>query len=251
MKGAPFIILIALVMLALSPAESYRSFDLGTRTCKLVTIGSTDSVAVFLSLHDDENTSVDAFKEVHEEIDHAAMVELQQSGSRLLKYGHGENDYFVDPNRIFSIIGLNNSLKKHNKSYPAEISVSLARFTKNILEHILPEDQKTYLVALHNNTNDQYSIKSYLGNPDAEKVNINPSEDPDDFFLVTEISDFEYFKSLKRNVVLQSHDAFDDGSLSIYCERFERPYINIEAQDGHKSIQRSMIKEVYSHIKTK
>ena len=87
--------------------------------------------------------------------------------------------------------------------------------------------------------------------PDAEKVNINPSEDPDDFFLVTEISDFEYFKSLKRNVVLQSHDAFDDGSLSIYCERLERPYINIEAQDGHKSIQRSMIKEVYSHIKTK
>jgi hypothetical protein len=80
---------------------------------------------------------------------------------------------------------------------------------------------------------------------------MNPSEDPDDFFFVTNLQDFEFFKTKKRNVVLQSLIALDDGSFSIYCARINQAYINIEAQDGHKETQKLMIKEAYQLIQSK
>ncbi|MBK7099776.1 MAG: hypothetical protein IPH58_17615 [Sphingobacteriales bacterium] len=104
--------------------------------------------------------------------------------------------------------------------------------------------QNGYIVALHNNTDSSYSILSYLNAKDAEDVYINENEDIDDFFFVTARSEFEYFKSLGRNVVLQSEEVKDDGSLSVYCQNNGIPYINIEAQHGHLQEQAEMIKEI-------
>jgi hypothetical protein len=50
-------------------------------------------------------------------------------------------------------------------------------------------------------------------------------------------------------VVLQSANAIDDGSLSIYCQKNKLPYINIEAQHGQKAEQIKMLQETYSLIK--
>lgn len=55
----------------------------------------------------------------------------------------------------------------------------------------------------------------------------------------------------KYNIVLQSENASDDGSLSIYCQRNKLHYINIEAQNGQKEHQKKMILETYSLIKNK
>jgi hypothetical protein len=244
-------ILLFFIITSPSVIDEIKELDLGTRTCKLFIKGERQNVAIFLSLHDDENTSVNAFNEICENLDKPLLIELQQSGSRFIKYGHKGLDYLIDPNRIFSEKGLTNTLKKNNKTIPAEIRGPLKDFSEKILDLILPNDKNKYIVALHNNSNDNYSAKSYVGSNDAEKIYINPKEDVDDFFFVTDSSDFEFFKTKKRNVILQSKDVTDDGSFSVYCAKKSIPYINIEAQDGHKEIQKLMIKEAYLLIKSK
>jgi hypothetical protein len=51
--------------------------------------------------------------------------------------------------------------------------------------------------------------------------------------LVTELAVFNLLKKENVNVVLQSKDAVDDGSLSIYAMQNSIPYINAEVQHGH------------------
>lgn len=62
--------------------------------------------------------------------------------------------------------------------------------------------------------------------------NINPyifaNKDPDDFILVTKKEDFLSFIKLGQNVVLQSEDPPQDGSLSVVLKKDR--YINIEAE---------------------
>jgi hypothetical protein len=249
-------ILILLFFLPLSvdrslPIDEEKTINLGSKSCKLILKGKLENNAIFLSLHDDENTSVIAFNEVSQSIDNPVLIELQQSGSRFIKYGYNGLDYLIDPNRIFTEIGINNTLKKNNKTVPAELKVALKKVSIQLIDLILPKDKKKYIVAIHNNSNDNYSAKSYVGSNDAEKIYMNPSEDPDDFFFVTNLQDFEFFKTKKRNVILQSLKALDDGSFSIYCARINQPYINIEAQDGHKETQKLMIKEAYQLIQSK
>jgi hypothetical protein len=249
-------ILILLFFLPLSvdrslPIDEEKTINLGSKSCKLILKGKLENNAIFLSLHDDENTSVIAFNEVSQSIDNPVLIELQQSGSRFIKYGYNGLDYLIDPNRIFTEIGINNTLKKNNKTVPAELKVALKKVSIQLIDLILPKDKKKYIVAIHNNSNDNYSAKSYVGSNDAEKIYMNPSEDPDDFFFVTNLQDFEFFKTKKRNVILQSLKALDDGSFSIYCARINQPYINIEAQEGHKETQKLMIKEAYQLIQSK
>jgi hypothetical protein len=249
------ITLITSLIFSFSPyqlaSEEEKTLQLGTRSCKLLTTGDRQNNAIFLSLHDDENTSVEAFYEVYEKIDKAFLIELNQSGSRFIKYGYKGSDFLIDPNRIFTEKGLTNTLKKNNKSFPSEIIEPLKKFSDELLDEILPKDKDKYIVAIHNNSNENYSAKTYVGSNDAEKTYVNPNEDVDDFFFVTNNSDFEFFKSKKRNVILQSKKVQDDGSLSVYCDKHNYPYINIEAQDGHKETQKLMIKEAYSLIKSK
>ena len=108
-----------------------------------------------------------------------------------------------------------------------------------------------YIVAIHNNTNNNFSVLTYKNSKNAEQVYVNDTQDIDNFFIVTNKSDFDYFKDTKRNVVLQSVNAIDDGSFSVYCQKNKLPYINIEAQNGQKSEQIKMINETYSLIKHK
>lgn len=231
--------------------DEEKVINLGSKSCKLIRKGNLENGSLFLSLHDDENTSVIAFNEVSQFIGQPVLIELQQSGSRFIKYGYNGLEYSIDPNRIFTEIGLTSTLKKYNKSFPNEVKESLNKFSKQLLDLILPSDKKKYIVAIHNNSNDNYSAKSYVGNKDAEKIYMNPAEDVDDFFFVINQQDFEFFKAKKRNVILQSKQATDDGSFSIFCARNSQAYINIEAQDGHKDIQKKMIKEAYELIMSK
>ena len=71
------------------------------------------------------------------------------------------------------------------------------------------------------------------------------------FSLLTIKADFDFFRSKNFNVVLQNENAGDDGSLSVFCQKNQIPYINIEAQNGHKEKQMQMIKESYYLIMNK
>ena len=103
-----------------------------------------------------------------------------------------------------------------------------------------------HIVALHNNTNANYSISSYLNGGseygNAAKIYINKKEDADDFIFTTDENIFRACKKLKLNVALQDNvHCFDDGSLSVYCGRRNISYTNIEAEHGHLQKQMEMI----------
>ena len=236
---------------SLTRQKNQHIFNLGSTQCELNCSISSNEFAVFLSIHDDENTAVEAFNAIIDQCPKFSLMELNQSGGRLIQYELNGKSYLVDPNRIFSQEGLISSLKKYNKNYPEEVISGFSKFATEFLSKVLPKTRKTYLIAAHNNTEGNLSINTYKGSPVAKEIYSNPSMDIDDFLYVTDQEDFNYFKSKKYNVVLQANSIPDDGSLSVYCQKNNIPYINIESQDGHLEIQKKMIIDTYNLIKTK
>ena len=108
---------------------------------------------------------------------------------------------------------------------------------------------------MHNNTDVNYTIKSYLpGGDEAQntaQIHINPDMDVDDFVYTTDLGFFEKLRARNINVILQDNEKYvNDGSLSVYCGKKGIPYINIEAQKGHFDEQLFLIKEVMAILQT-
>ncbi len=197
---------------------------------------------------------MEAFSEIRALLPNCKLYELKQNGERLIKYKIKGKDYLFDPNRIFSSSGIKITILKyleHNKTPTQELENGLSLFADSLLKTIELKNPDCYIVAIHNNTNNDFSVIYYKNSKDAEEVYINNNEDIDNFYIVTSKTDFRYFKSKNKNVVLQSANANDDGSISIYCQKNNIKYINIEVQHGHKEQQIKMIKETYSLIKNK
>ena len=102
------------------------------------------------------------------------------------------------------------------------------------------------VVALHNNTEDRYSLTSYLPQgseaASAARVSVGPGVDRDDFVFTTDAQLFEILKGSNDNVVLQAAGAPDDGSLSVALAGHS--YANVEAEHGHREAQRRMADRV-------
>jgi len=228
-----------------------NTLPLGTKKCTLTFSTSSSELGILLSIHDNENTAIKAYNNVTNRCPELSLIELNQTGERLIRYEFQGIDYSIDPNRIFSKIGILNSLKKYNTTFPEEVVLGFSEFSNRLLLYVIPKSKGTYIIALHNNSENKFSINSYRNSNEAKEIYINPSCDIDDFFYVINKLDFEYFKNKKYNVVLQNTNIIDDGSLSVYCQKNNIPYINIEAQDGHLEIQKKMILETYNLLKHK
>ncbi len=210
--------------------------------------GETDFV--FFNMHDNENTSVDASKKYIEE-NGGCLVEVKANGDRLITFTLNNINYTFDPNRIFTDVGIKKTLKKHG-NYSEKAFTVVQKFAQFLINLVFMDDPKA-IIAVHNNTNGRYSVKSYSTNGvyqnDAESVNVVESHDSDDFFFVTERKYFESIQDLGFNVALQNNEnVTDDGSLSVYCGQHEIPYINIEAQQGHFDQQLEMMEAIPSII---
>ncbi len=102
------------------------------------------------------------------------------------------------------------------------------------------------VLTLHNNTEGGYSARSYEPGAeyasDAAAVTVHAGTDPDDFFFVTDRALYDALVAEGFNAVLQDNDAAtDDGSLSVWAAREGVPYVNVEAQHGHRAEQARMI----------
>lgn len=193
-KKSHGLILIAIITLTSFSYESEKTFNLGNRICKISTIGQDEKFAKFISLHDNENTSVEAFLEIKSLLPKCRLYELKQDEERLLKYEIKGNVYLFDPNRVFSLSGIKGTLTKYNKNYPNELEKNLKLFADSLLVAMKIINANNYIVAIHNNTNNDFSVLSYKNSKDAIEVNINNAEDIDNFFIVTSKNDFDYFK---------------------------------------------------------
>lgn len=253
--------LISLLVLFLTDCQEHPDLDLDHDQVPL-RVGDTaiylnlykhgSRKFIYFNVHENENTSVRAIK-IFIKKHGGYFVEIKSHGQRLINFELDGNHYTFDPNRIFTDVGIKKTLEKYGE-YSQNAQQSIQLLAKNILRNIITDSIET-VIAVHNNTNSNYSIKSYLEGG-KEQINSkdvfhNPNIDPDDFFYVTNKKYFDFLKSKQRNVILQDEtNLVDDGSLSVYCGNNGISYINIEAQHGHLEEQLEMLKDVLEILTT-
>ena len=207
---------------------------------------------VFINLHDDETTSVTATKNLLQTRG-GLLIKLENNNKRNISFRLNGGIHTFDPNRIFSRNGIRLSLagfKNINNNAVEEVG----KFAKRILR-IFPK-KPSCVIALHNNTEGNLSVKSYLPGSehetDAEKLYTGNNQDPDDFFLTTDNLLFEQLSSEKYNTVLQDNlRVQQDGSLSVYFGEKNIRYLNCETE--HKKVKQyeEMITVAFKYLSQK
>lgn len=200
-----------------------------------------DSAVIYLNIHEDEQTSIEAIRKFNK-TKAVNFTFIQQNKTRRINFNIKQKNYSFDPNRIYTRKGRRKTIepKQFLKFRPRVI-------TKFIANHVIKIIKKyDVIVTLHNNTDVNYSIKSYLTGEDESEntaeVYVNETWDADDFVYTTEKTYFDYLKAEGVNVILQKQSNYvNDGSLSIYCGKKKIKYINIEAQKGHLNEQLKLI----------
>ncbi|MFP5078964.1 hypothetical protein [Pedobacter sp. JCM 36344] len=169
-------------------------------------------------------------------------------------------EFQTDPNSIYTKKGVPLGIEKFGP-VDDDVIKHLERTGREILKAYGP-DKLGYIFTLHNNGDGGFGISSYLKGYEldtaADSVFINFQMDGDDLIFVTELELFNKLKKANVNTVLQSENAGDDGSLSIYAMQKKIPYINVEVQHGHVDenlrlieIAIKALQEVYPKIKQK
>ncbi len=203
---------------------------------------------IFVHLHHNEQTADSAAQHLLQRLG-GVYISLQNGRQRLVRFGLGKVGYQFDPNRMFTPTGAEQSLKLLGPYSPAAQKAVL-QLSDSLLS-LLPDSIP--LFAVHNNTNDAYSLLSYLSGAsmatEAAEVFRNEEMDPDDFVLTTDPSLFNALKSMGVNAVLHNREhAADDGSLGYVWGKRGRSYTNVEAQHGHWQEQVRMIEAVIKAI---
>lgn len=213
----------------------------------------------FLVIHDNEDTGVKAAFE-YIQFSGGTLIDPQYGGVRNYSFKYGPEQFQIDPNSIYTEAGIRRGLAKYG-SVNEDVVQELLKASRVILNSYCAT-KPPYIFTLHNNTDGSFGIASYLKGYEleatADSLYINFQMDPDDLILVTEP---ELFKLLKRenvNTILQSRNAPDDGSLSIYAMQNQIPYINVEVQHGHQyehlrliEIAIKVLRELYPSIDTR
>lgn len=199
-----------------------------------------------LSVHDDENTAIEAALDVIARRG-GRVVELRHTGARNVVFEAGGARYTADPNRMFTDAGRRRTLAALSRDTPAA-RAALAAFADTLLA-VYAATAPAVAIALHNNTDGAYSAASYAPGAslaaEAARVHLVPGGDPDDFFFVTTEALYEALLGAGVAVVLQDNDAAtDDGSLSVWAARRGLPYVNAEAQHGHRAVQARMLESL-------
>jgi len=220
-----------------------------------VTIQQTDygnkPEFLFFNMHENENTSVLAAKPALGKGGSYRLIVLKHSGKRNLEFSKKDKTYQVDPNRIYTKTGARLTVERNSKSVSNYAVKSALRFSRKIKKKYIHKAK--YVVALHNNTPDNYSVLGYLPGgvdaPDVEDVFVDENNDHDNFFYTTDRNFHEFAKSKGFNTVLQKPGLVrDDGSLSVYCGIKGLLYINIEAEHGHTEMQQKMTELVIEYL---
>ncbi len=147
----------------------------------------------------------------------------------------------VDPNRMFSRVGAEKSMKRFNRDAP-ELRINnclgaLDRDREKFVKKLLPP-KGGVLIAMHNNS-EGYSVNDELAISD--QVALNDKDNPRDFMLATNEADFQIIAKSPFNVVLQKTVRNEDGSFSVLAATRGVRYVNIEAALGNRTKQAAML----------
>ena len=231
-----------------APSDKVISQRLGDRSISIKVTQYGDYVhTCCINLHDDEVTAVDAARSVLEK-QGGLLIKIENNYKRNVSFPFKGLIYTFDPNRIFSRTGIMNSLKANGKINPLAIA-EVERFAAELLR-LIP-DSIPCLIALHNNTDGDFSVRTYLPGgkrqTDAKQVYADEWQDIDDIALTTDQFIYDRMAAFGYNSILQDNvNVNRDGSLSVYYGEQNRKYINIETQHGRTAQYREMLKKLLS-----
>jgi hypothetical protein len=229
-----------------SPTEKIITHRLGDRNISIKIIQYGESVnTCCINVHDDEATAVEAARSILEKRG-GVLIKIENNAKRNISFPFKGSVYTFDPNRIFSRKGIMLTLKTKGKINPLAIN-EVEKFAAELLKQI--PDTISCLIALHNNTNGDFSVRTYLpGGPrqnDASQVYADEWQDIDDIALTTDQDIYTKMAAFGYNSILQDNvNVFRDGSLSVYYGEQNRRYINIETQHGKTVQYREMLKKL-------
>ena len=233
------------------PAVQIQYFNLGDIRIpvKVLQYGSRNDI-LCINLHDNEYTSVEAARTILQSTG-GTLVKIENGRQRVIRFLHRGQRYAFDPNRMFSPEGIKQSLRENCGRYNDEVIVEIGKFANFILA-LIP-DSTACIVALHNNTNEAFSVKSYLEGSDREKdakeVIQQEHQDPDDIILTTDEQLYRKMGELGFNAIWQDNEnARRDGSLSIWSGENQRRYINIETQHGRLAQYIEMFRKLMDYL---
>jgi hypothetical protein len=219
---------------AFTPTEKTILHKLGDKNISLKVTQYSQLVSTCcINLHDDELTAVKAARAVLEQKG-GILIKIENNAQRNISFPFKGVVYTFDPNRIFSRTGINATLKANGKKNPLAV-IEVEKFATQILQ-LIP-DSISCIVALHNNTNGDFSVKTYQPGGkrqhDAKQVYADSWQDIDDIALTTDEILFNKMSTLGYNSILQDNEKVNkDGSLSVYYGELNKRYINIETQHG-------------------
>ena len=204
---------------------------------------------VFLQLHHNESTAAEVARHVLEERG-GTFISIENKEERYISFSLHNKRYSFDPNRMFTKKGIRESLSFLSRYHPAPAR-EVEKFAKTILQKLNTDT----VIALHNNTDKEYSITSYqtekIFRQSRSQLFRNRKMDSDDFFITTDLVVFRSLSKKNYNVILHNNaHPVDDGSLSVYLGKRNKTYINVEAEHGHFSEQKDMVVALYALFST-
>lgn len=160
----------------------------------------------------------------------------------------GNEEFKVDPNRIFSREGIAADLKKQGcPAWPNAIEQA-----QKLADAMLDQCAPSHIIALHNNR--RFNIGYYKEGGEcagsANAMHENPDENPHNLVLVTHPDDFEKLKKHDVNCVLAEDGSDYPGSLSEHFSGKNRHYFNIETEYGQIEKQKELLRIVASLVPT-
>jgi hypothetical protein len=202
------------------PEESFCGVDF-----RVMRYGFESSNRRFIVIHGDEDTARDVLTDYMN--DHMGAAFLVTGKTRLVEVLGAK----LDPNRMFSRVGAEKSLRGLNDGIAdtkvAEVLAFLDKDRERLLKRLLPPPGGR-IFALHNNRD--YSVQDEIAASD--RTSIRQPGTPRNFFLCTDPRDYEILAKSPFNVVLQSKADPDDGSLSRLAAKRGVRYINLECAIG-------------------
>jgi len=229
-----------------TPITRTLAHTIGNRTVIITVMQYGDPNGVYcINMHDNEGTAVSGAIPVLE-MTGGTLIRVENFKQRQIKFRFNNIVYAFDPNRIFARIGIEQTMRDNKRSSKTAL-VEIEKFGQKLLS-LIP-DTAQCVIALHNNTNDLFSIKSYIPGgirqKDAKAVFYNEAEDVDDICLSTDSLIYQAMADAGYNSIWQDNvKAKKDGSLSVYCGEKGIRYINIETEHGKVDKYREMFEHL-------
>ena len=216
--------------------------EIGGIKFKVVKKGNSDRKYIWF--HGDEKTAKMALDH-HMKTNEGTAYYIQNELREVNIYGG-----LIEPNRIFSSDGMKQAIQKYNPQWSVskkkKILAIYDQGRSTFLNEIFPKNGEI-LIAIHNNFRG-YNVNKEIKRSDSISIKID--QDPRDFFLCTNRTDFELLAKSPYNVVLQEKwIPENDGSLSWAAILHDVRYVLLETRLGWLNKQKEMLNYLHKNLK--